>query len=172
VPINRITVPTHRDHPWERDARAGEPARSGPPAAVRQWAWALLAIAGVLAIVAGRGAPPSASPAATPTPPPAAAPPPERFGVLAVRSRALAGHRVLVWGAARSPVRASIGLRVHVGGVRIEPPRRVPLGADGLFESVVRIPPDLVGRPVDVKVDMYVGGGPPRRRAGVSSQAA
>jgi hypothetical protein len=36
----------------------------------------------------------------------------------------------------------------------------------------VRIPPDMAGRPIDVKVDMYVGNGPPRRKAGVSSQAA
>jgi hypothetical protein len=195
-------VPTHREDPWQRDTRAGEPGpwgrdvragdtragepglwgrdvragdsragepgpwgrdvrasgpRSGPPAAARQWAWALLAIAGVLAIAAGRGGPPSTPAAATPTPRPAAAP--ERLGVLAVRSRPLPGRRVLVWGAAHSRFRAEIGLRVHVGGVRIKPPRRVPLGADGLFESVVTVPRRLAGRSIDVKVDMYVGDG-------------
>jgi hypothetical protein len=139
---------------------------------VRQWAWALLAVAGVLAIAAGRGGPPTPAPAATHTPAPAAAPAPERFGVLAVRSRKLPGRRVLVWGAARAPVHAEIGLRVHVGGIRIEPPPRVPLGDDGLFESVVTIPRRLAGRPIDVKVDMYVGGGPPRHKTGVTSQTA
>ena len=152
--------------------RAGEAPRSGPPAAARQWAWALLVIAGVLAIAAGRGGPPHARTAATPAPSPAAAQQPVRFGVLAVRSRPLDSRRVLVWGSARSPGRASIGLRVHVGGIRIKPPRRVPLGSDGLFESVVTVPRRLAGRPIDVKVDMYVGGGSPRHRTGVSSQTA
>jgi hypothetical protein len=151
--------------------RAGETPRSGPPAVARQWAWALLVIAGVLAIAAGRGGPPHAS---SPRPPaPAVAPEqPPRLGVLAVRSRALDSRRVLVWGSAHSPVRASIGLRVHVGGIRIRPPRHVPLGRDGLFESVVTIPRRLEGRPIDVKVDMYVGGTSPRHRTGVSSQTA
>ena len=152
--------------------RAGEAPRSGPPAAARQWAWALLVIAGVLAIAAGRGGPPHAPPSARPAPPPAASPQPAPLGVIAVRSRTLDTRRVLVWGAARSPVRASIGVRVHVGGVRIRPPRRVPLGADGLFESVVTIPRRLAGRPIDIKVDMYVGGGSPRHSTGVSSQTA
>jgi hypothetical protein len=64
VPINRIDVPTHRDHPWERGVRDVEPLKD---------------------------------------------------------------------------------------------PRHVPLGDDGLFESVVTIPRRLSGRPIDVKVDMYVG---------------
>jgi hypothetical protein len=143
--------------------REREPRRSGPPAAARHWAWALLAIAGVLAIAAGHGRPPHGAPvpkpAATPRPVPA-----ERWGVLAVRSRTLDSRRVLVWGSARAPVRASIGLRVHVGGIRIKDPRHVPLGDDGLFESVVTIPRRLSGRRIGVKADMYVGAG--RRATG------
>lgn len=148
-----------------------EPRRSGPPAAARQWAWALLAIAGVLAIAAGRSGPPRIAPSPTPIATPRAAPA-ERWGVFAVRSRHLGARRVLVWGSARAPGRAAIGLRVRIGGIRVAPPPHVPLGADGLFESVVRIPRRLAGRPVDVKVDLYVGEGTPRHKAGVSSQAS
>jgi hypothetical protein len=166
-----VDVQTHRDHPWERDARTGEPPRAAN--AARPWAWALMAIAGVLAIAAAWGGPPHNRPAGTPTPtaaPPAAAAVPA-FAVHAVRSHPLGGNRVLVWGSASAPVRASIGLRVRVGGVPIREPRHVPLGDDGLFEVVVRIPPRLAGRRLHVTVDMYVGS-TQRRKAGVSSQAA
>jgi hypothetical protein len=166
-----VDVQTHRDHPWERDARTGEPARAAN--AARPWAWALMAIAGVLAIAAAWGGPPHARPAAPPTPTvtPAPTAPIRAFAVHAVRSHPLGGNRVLVWGSASAPVRASIGLRVRVGGVRIREPRHVPLGEDGLFEAIVRIPPRLAGRRLHVIVDMYVGS-TQRRKAGVSSQAA
>jgi hypothetical protein len=49
--------------------------------------------------------------------------------------------------------------------------RRVPLGVDGLFEVVVRIPRALAGRRLHVTVDLHVGGSP-RREAEVSSQTA
>jgi hypothetical protein len=151
-----VVVPTHRDHPWERDARVGarenhslEPDGAG----TRWWAWAaLLVIAGhvvVTAVVPAQRPPRSAD---TPRPSGSVAAPVAPFRVLALRSRLVGERRVRVWGTANAPG-ATVRVHVRVAGQRAAISRRVLVDADGLFEAFVLVP-RLVGRGARVQAEL------------------
>ena len=139
-----VVVPTHRDHPWERDARVG--GRERPPlvgvavSRTRWWAWAVLVVIAALVMVStgspSPGAPRNAARfvcrgVVAPTAPVG------RAGVaIAAGGRA----KTSVWGSASAPPGATVRVHVRVSGQQAEIARRVCVGADGLFEAIVRVP--------------------------------
>ena len=143
-------MPTHRDHPWERDLAAvtghRPPRRAwrGPVAAA-----ALVAVA-VLVLVGhdphARVARASRAPAAAPS------------GAVKQLHTRFAGRRTLeVWGRATAPDGATV--RIRVAGARGRGSMRRPApAAHGHFYARLRLPRVLRGRPLSVSAAVARGG--------------
>ena len=143
-------VPTHRDYPWERDARAHPRADSPPGPAgrtTRWWAWAALVLIGVLVLalklaplprtqgtaVVGQGSRTAAAPIT-------------QFVVRGLRSEFVSERRLRVWGSATAPQGAKVRVRVRIAGAQLDIPRPIRVDADGLFEGIIKVPaPDHRG---------------------------
>ncbi len=60
--------------------------------------------------------------------------------VRGLRSEFVSERRLRVWGSASAPPGAEIRVRVRLASTRIDVPRPIPVGSDGLFEGVVEVP--------------------------------
>ena len=146
-------VPTHRDHPWERDARAAarsaRSAAAGPgkdgrvaPRRTGWWAWATLAVIGALVLglkLTEPGLAPGEAVGGPTAVPHAVAVP--TYRVQALRSRYVTARRIRMWGSATAPAGTRVEVRVRIDGSSAALVRTIRVGQDGLFEADIRVPP-------------------------------
>jgi hypothetical protein len=165
-------VPTHRDYPWERDARAEAQRGSAPPSrATRSRApTASPAVPGALGsgglhrkvggieIVATLvicaaflflkvrhdGGAPSASPAARigAAPPTVALPSPVTPSVHALHSRFVGDRRLELWGSAQAADGMTVRISIEKEGAADRPLTTAPVSA-GHFYATARVPKRL-----------------------------
>jgi hypothetical protein len=135
-------VPTHRDHPWEHDARARRrdaSLRGRPP---QKPTWRVPLIVASLTIVALIGLKahnaPALGSASTNTPPTRAS-----GTVTSLQSRLSRGGRLEFWGSTTAPDGASIDLSAQIRGVAI-PVQPAP-AISGHFYGSTRVPRSLRG---------------------------
>jgi hypothetical protein len=168
-------VPTHRDYPWERDARAERERADHPPPAVRAQTagrrargpvvpWGLnqtvgaLEIAGALGVCAvalfvkvHQAQTPADTRIAAPQPPPhaIARSVPTTTAVQALHSRFVSKGRLELWGRADAPDGTTVRVRIQTRSGAGRPLTTAPVSR-GHFYATARLPEDLRTRRVTV----------------------
>ena len=165
-------MPTHQDHPWERDARKREERRPGQAAPRKRplergvVVWGVLAVAGLVVVLKlpartdGADLPAPVAPAtpvavapapssSAPDPAPRLAPAPAG-SVTWLRSRYAGTTALEIWGTTDAADGASIEIRVATAGGEHQHVVDAP-SARGHFYASARIPRAMHGRRVSVE---------------------
>ncbi len=166
-------MPTHQDHPWERDARKRAERRAGRAAPRKRplehpgVVWGVVAVAALVVVLrsplgtdevdpplpvpAIPAAPAAVVPAPSFRPDPAPAPTPRFAGsVTDVRSRFVGTAGLEIWGTTDAVDGASVEIRISTPGGDNEVALSAP-SAGGHFFASAGLPPAMRGRRVSVE---------------------